>query len=96
MIEHIICDKRKVSLFVKISNIRVLELPSKHENIVTGKGLNDWSSFVIYISIAIISFFFSIIAIDFVDSPNGMYYDLKKKKRKRNTLTNQQNNRLLF
>lgn len=49
---------RKVSLLVKISNIRVLGLPSKHENIVTDKGLNDWSSFVIYTFIAIISFFF--------------------------------------
>lgn len=47
---------RTVSLLVKINNIRILR--SKHENIVTGKGLNDWSSFVIYIFIAIISFFF--------------------------------------
>lgn len=49
---------RTVSLLVKISNIRILGLPSKYENIVTDKGLNDWSSFVIYIFIAIISFFF--------------------------------------
>lgn len=53
---YLVNNFRTVSLLVKISNIRILR--SKHENIVTGKGLNDWSSFVIYIFIAIISFFF--------------------------------------